>query len=899
MRGDDGGDDNDGGCLNYRLKRDLVALLKTLMQYSLNSQKASRNQHTRIMKNLNTTKALVSICLVATVLFGCSGTEQDAVKTEVDEQPIKVDPTNGNVEIWPELDIKVKKDAKIEQRVSDILATLTLEQKVAQLIQPEIRDFTVEDMRTYGFGSYLNGGGAFPNNDKHASVDDWVALAEAMHAASVDDSLDGTSIPTMWGTDAVHGHNNVIGATIFPHNIGLGAANNPALIEQIAKATATEVMATGIDWVFAPTVAVVRNDRWGRTYEGYSEDPQIVHDYAESIVRGLQGAADQDFLSETHVISTVKHFVGDGGTEHGIDQGNNLASEQDLFDVHAQGYVGGLTEGAQSVMASFNSWHGKKMHGNRYLLTDVLKDRMGFDGFVVGDWLGHGQVAGCTNESCSQAINAGLDIFMASGDSWKPLYANTIEQVKSGEIPMARIDDAVSRVLRVKLRAGLFEKNSPANRPLAGNASLVGHADHRAVAQQAVRESLVLLKNDAGLLPLDPTLNVLVAGDAANNIGKQSGGWTITWQGTRNENSDFPGGTSIFDGIKATTEAAGGSATLAVEGEYSEKPDVAIVVFGEEPYAEGQGDTETLEYQFGSKTDLALLKKLHDAGVPTVAIFISGRPLWVNPELNASDAFVAAWLPGSEGKAVSDLLFRKADGSVNADFKGKLSFSWPLRPDQYLLNKGDADYSPLFAYGYGLDYSSEAAVGYELPTNFDDLQPATKGQVEILSRKPNPSLNEYVSDSAGQTLVAANSMSNAAINYRTVDKEVQEDARRIEFAGDGSYGFTADQPLDISEIVEQGSMQISINLLERPTTSVIVRIGCGEGCSVERDVTAPIKALPLDQWQRISIPLACFGLDAEQMQQISAPFELVSGAGLTLEVAEIALKNTSSNLSCD
>ena len=392
------------------------------------------------------------------------------------------------------------------------MATMTLEQKVAQMIQPEIRNISVEDMRKYGFGSYLNGGGAFPDDNKHATPDDWVALAERLYQASVDDSVDGSTIPTMWGTDAVHGHNNVVGATLFPHNIGLGAANNPELVEKIAHTTAKEVMATGIDWVFAPTVAVVRDDRWGRTYESYSEDPTIVREYAAAVVKGLQGAADKDFLSDQRVISTVKHFVGDGGTVGGDDQGDNVASEQALFDIHAQGYVGGLTAGAQSVMASFNSWNGEKLHGHKYLLTDVLKERMGFDGFIVGDWNGHGQVKGCSNDSCADAINAGLDIFMVPSD-WKVLYDNTLAQVNNGTIAMSRIDDAVRRILRVKVRAGLFEKPSPANRPLSGDRSLIGKQEHREIAQQAVRESLVLLKNKANTLPLDGGKRILVAGD--------------------------------------------------------------------------------------------------------------------------------------------------------------------------------------------------------------------------------------------------------------------------------------------------------------------------------------------------------------------------------------------------
>ena len=489
------------------------------------------------------------------ILLGLSGCGENNNVNQQDKQtavtPAMVDDTaaKSSLAIWPDLKPAIAKDTALEAKIDALVAKMTIEQKVAQMIQPEIRDITVEDMRKYGFGSYLNGGGAYPNNDKHATPADWIALAESLYQASIDDSVDGINIPTMWGTDAVHGHNNVIGATLFPHNIGLGAANNPKLIEQIAAITAKEVMVTGIDWVFAPTVAVVRDDRWGRTYEGYSEDPQIVKAYSYAIVEGLQGSVNGDFLSDQHVISTVKHFLGDGGTENGIDQGDNIASEQDLYDIHAQGYVGGLKAGGQSVMASFNSWHGVKNHGNKYLLTDVLKDKLHFDGFVVGDWNGHGQVANCTNESCAQAVNAGLDIFMVPTAAWKPLYENTIAQVNNGDISQARIDDAVKRILRVKFRAGLFDKPSPANRPLSGKTELIGQASHRDVARQAVRESLVLLKNNQGLLPLAPNAKVLVAGDAADNIGKQSGGWSITWQGTDNQNSDFPGATSIYAGI--------------------------------------------------------------------------------------------------------------------------------------------------------------------------------------------------------------------------------------------------------------------------------------------------------------------------------------------------------------
>ena len=338
---------------------------------------------------------------------------------------------------------------------------------------------------------------------------------------------------------------------------------------------------------------------------------------------------------------------------------------------------------------------------------------------------------------------------------------------------------------------------------------------------------------------------------------------------------------------------------MSVDGTYSSKPDVAIVVFGEEPYAEGQGDTESIDYQHGNKTDLILLKSLKDAGIPTISLFISGRPLWVNPELNASDAFVAAWLPGSEGIAVSDLLFKNIDGSLNTDFTGKLSFSWPKRPDQYLLNKGDVDYDPLFAYGYGLNASEKSSVGDNLPTDFDDLVAPVRSQIEILSRKPNANLNEFISDADGQSLISANSSKNVAVAYRTVDKDVQEDARRLEFSALGSYGFIAKAPLDITGMTEQGSIVIDVNLLKRPSSPVTVRVDCGESCSKEVDITAQMAAISLDdQWQRIDIPLTCFHLSTEQAQSIVKPFEL-RASDLSLELSGITLKSTSLSMTCD
>jgi beta-glucosidase len=599
----------------------------------------------------------------------------------------------------------VPRDPAIEARIDELLARMSVEQKVGQIIQAEIRWVTPDDLRDYHLGSVLNGGGAFPDQNKRASVEDWLALADAFHAASMDTSDGRLAIPVIWGTDSVHGASNVYGATLFPHNIGLGAMRNPELLRRIGEVTALETAIVGIPWTFAPTLAVVRDDRWGRTYESYSENPEVVRTYAPAIVTGLQGELGSDgHLGDARVLATAKHFLGDGGTHEGVDRGDNRADEADLFRIHGQGYVAELEAGLRTIMASYNSFRGLKMHGNRYLLTEILKGRMGFDGFIVGDWDGHEEVPGCSDSSCAAAINAGVDLIMVPR-SWKRFYRNTLRSVERGDIATERLDDAVRRILRVKFEAGLFDAGAPSSRRYAGRADLLGSAEHRAVARQAVRESLVLLKNDGALLPLDPAVNVLVAGAGANDVGRQSGGWSLTWQGTENSNEDFPGATTIFAGIETAVSAAGGTALLSRDGSYADKPDVAIVVWGETPYAETEGDRKHLRFEAEDRRILPLLRKLTADGVPVVSVFLSGRPLWVDPHLDASDAFVAAWLPGTEGGGVADVLFRTAAGEINHDFRGRLSFSWPGRPDQTVVNIGDEDYDPLFPYGYGLGYA--------------------------------------------------------------------------------------------------------------------------------------------------------------------------------------------------
>ena len=828
-----------------------------------------------------------------TALMGCT-------KTEPVDKPIAEQKAAAE---WPVLTSAVAKDPAVEARIDGLLARMTLEQKVGQLMQPELRQITPEDIKKYHVGSVLNGGGAFPGDNKYATVNDWVALADTFYNASMDDSDGGIAIPIMWGTDAVHGHNNVIGATIFPHNIGLGAMRNPELMRQIGEVTAREISATGIDWNFAPTLAVARDDRWGRTYESYSEDPAVVRAYAGAMVEGLQGRANTaEFMAPGHVIATAKHFIADGGTLGGVDRGDANISEAELIALHAQGYVTAIEAGAQTVMASFSSWQGKKMHGHEYLLTDILKNRMGFDGLIVGDWNGHEFVPGCTKISCPQAINAGLDIFMAPDADWKVLYANTLEQAKNGEISEARLNDAVRRILRVKIRAGLFEKGAPSTREFAAKQELIGAPAHRAVARQAVRESLVLLKNKNQLLPLNPKANVLVAGDGADNIGKQSGGWTISWQGTGNTNEDFPGGSSVYQGIAESVEAAGGKVSLSETGEYTTKPDVAIVVFGENPYAEMQGDVKNLAYT--NTDDLALLKKLKADGIPVVSLFITGRPLWINRELNASDAFVAIWHPGSEGAGVADVLFTDKAGKIQHDFKGKLSFSWPATPTQSPLNVGEKDYVPLFAYGYGLTYQDKDTLGDDLSEAAAKINVQTDAVLNIFDNRPLEPWQLVIADGRNNSVTVTGSTASLdTITLRAVDRNVQEDSRRMQWngTGRGSAGFFAQSRTDLSSYVEANSALVfDVKVDEKPTADVRLGIFCGQDCMAEKSITENLQALPQKEWTTLSVALKCLATDRAKMDMILSPFYLVTEGKLDLSLYNLRIeKNVDAEITCD
>ncbi len=646
---------------------------------------------------------------------------------------------------WPRIDSAITQDPAIEREITQILSQMTLEEKIGQMIQPNLRGVTPELAKKYKLGSILNGGGTWINENKYATAAQWVEKADEFWQALEEAYADRPfRIPFMWATDAVHGHNNVYDATLFPHNIGLGCARDPDLIERIGEITAIEIAATGLDWTFAPTVAAPRDLRWGRTYEGYAEDSAITYHYAARMVKGLQGGANE-LRSDQKVISNVKHWLGDGGTAAGVDRGDNDYSEDMLRNLHAGGYFSGLNAGAQVVMSSFNTWindanydlssgdgveYNYKIHGSKYLLTDVLKMQMGFDGLIVTDWNGHAEVSKCSDADATYAINAGNDILMITEqENWVAAIEKTIADVESGVIPMARINDAVLRILRVKKRAGLWEKSRPAKRALSGVQSLIGAKEHRLVAREAVRKSMVLLKNDQQLLPLARDKKVLLTGSAADDLTKQAGGWNLTWQGDENLASDFPNGMTVLGALESELGAGLVNYDPNLSSDLSDA-EVAIVVFGEDPYAEMVGDIKA-----GQSLDFAKLKRtyakdcqhietLKKAGVKVVALFFSGRPMYMNRQISQSDAFVAAFLPGSEGLGITDVLLRDDAGEIAYDFNGKLSFSWPNRPDSYAVHRipphiqdyqvhpneqhPSGEHTPLFEYGYGLSFGDES-----------------------------------------------------------------------------------------------------------------------------------------------------------------------------------------------
>ena len=586
-----------------------------------------------------------------------------------------------------------------DARARELLNQMTLEEKVGQMTQAE-QDAALKepgDVEKYALGSLLSGGSSDPKAGNSLSA--WTDLYDRVQTMSLKSRL---AIPILYGIDAVHGHNNVLGATVFPHNVGLGCTRNAALVEQSARVTAEEVRATGINWTFAPCVTVARDERWGRTYEGFGETPELARDLGEAAVRGFQGDDLGDPLS---VLACAKHYVGDGGTLMGtggfdqnngggkrlLDQGDTRLSEAELRRIHMQGYVSTIRAGVGTIMPSYNSWNGTKLSGHKYLMTDVLKGELKFDGFLISDYNAIDQITKDYKQAIEVSINAGMDMVMVP-TKYREFHRLLVQLVREGRVPQSRIDDAVMRILRVKVAMGLTERGRSvlADRRLH---SSFGSAAHRAVARDCVRQSLVLLKNERRTLPLRKNSGrIHVAGKCADDIGNQCGGWTIDWQGK--SGNVTTGGTTILQAVRDAVSRRT-RVTFSKDGSGARGADVGLVVVGETPYAEGVGDRDNLSLD---AEDAAAIDRMKEAGIPVVVVLVSGRPLVLGDALAKADAFVAAWLPGTEGQGVTDVLF--------GDYRptGKLSFTWPRNNAQIPINVGDRNYRPLFPYGFGLTF---------------------------------------------------------------------------------------------------------------------------------------------------------------------------------------------------
>lgn len=780
------------------------------------------------------------------------------------QAPVVAAAARANPAAWPKAHSPAAiTDAATERAIDALLARMTIEQKVGQVVQGDISSVTPADLARYPLGSILAGGNSGPYGDERADAATWARMVGDYRAASL---KAGAGIPILFGVDAVHGHSNVPGATIFPHNIGLGATHDPDLIHRIGQATAAEIAGSGIEWTFAPTLAVPQDLRWGRSYEGYAADPALVKSYATAMVDGLQGKLMPGKpLGSLRVAATAKHFLADGGTKNGKDQGDAQISESDLIRTHAQGYPAAIDAGALTVMASFSSWNGVKNHGNPTLLTDVLKGRMGFEGLIVGDWNGHGQIPGCTVTDCAAALNAGLDLYMAP-DSWKGLFDSLVRDVRAGKVSQARLDDAVRRNLRVKYKLGLMGKTQVERRDPAQ----LGAPDHLAIAREAVAKSLVLLKNEGSVLPIKPGAKVLVAGAGADNMAMQAGGWTITWQGTDTTAADFPRGQTIGRAIVDAVTAAGGSARIDAAGDTQDRPDVAIIVFGEQPYAEFQGDAENLLFKNGDK-ELAMLKAMKARGIPTVAVFLSGRPLFMGPQINAADAFVAAWLPGTQGQGVADVLVAGKDGKSARDFTGRLPFAWPADARSPVA-------APLFPMGYGLDYAHPHAQG---PVNEDP-------KVE-----QGPAASDSLFLRTGKVVDPWRLGIDSSVSARAVDVSAQEDARQFVWTGPGAIAIDG-PPVDMTRQLN-GAFALRIDWRVDAAKGAPITLSLG---GARLDISAKVAALPVGQPSSLIVPLRCFADAGATFDAVGTPLRLSADAGLSVSIRSVLTKGVGETPAC-
>ena len=802
-----------------------------------------------------------SAVLLALAVSGCAS---PGVQSDRALGPIPITAGMANPDLWPNAaSPSAISDEPTEREISALIGKMTIAQKVGQLIQADISAVTPQDLATYPLGSILAGGNSGPYGDERASAEKWRQLVADFRKGS---HASGAGIPILFGVDAVHGHSNLPEATIFPHNIGLGAAHDVDLIERIGRATAAEISGSGIEWTFAPTLAAPQDPRWGRTYEGYSSDPAIISQYARAMTIGLQGTLVAGKpLDSAHVAATAKHFLADGGTADGRDQGDAQISEAELIAKHAQGYPASIDAGALTVMASFSSWNGTKHHGNASLLNGVLKGRMGFAGLVVGDWNGHGQVAGCSATDCPAAINAGLDLYMAP-DSWKGLFSSTLAAARDGRIPAARLDDAVRRILRVKYKLGLMG-DTPTVR---GDASLVGKKEHLDLAREAVSKSLVLLKNDNGVLPIRNKAKVLVAGSGADNMAMQAGGWTISWQGTDTTAADFTNGQTIGRAISDAVKANGGAAEISPVGTFEIKPDVALVVLGEKPYAEFEGDVPNLAFQ-PAAGDADMIARFKSQGIPVVVVFLSGRPMFTGKLLNQADAFVAAWLPGTQGRGVADVLVAGSDGKAPRDFTGRLSFAWPADARSPVT-------APLFPLGYGLDYSKTS--------NLNAVNEAPRVDLSSLTTATHYFVR-------GKVPAPWNLQMDGAVSSRAVDMQAQEDARQFTWNADGAFVVNGPAVNLTKQLDEDWALAIDWRI-DRPATGPVILSFGGAALDLE----TIMRSSPTGTALQTRIPLRCFADAGAKFDMVGAPIKMQAQKGLVATIRTVHIEAITNKVAC-
>ena len=833
---------------------------------------------------------------------------------------------------WSEIAATAHCDLGLESYVETTLEQMTIDEKLGQMIQAEVQQLHPTDIETYKIGSALNGAGVWPTKDRYSSPAAWASMIDAYWTASKQSfSQRPFDIPFAWATDAVHGHNNLFNATVFPHNIGLGATRDPDLLRRIGEITASELSASGMDWTFAPTVAIPLDARWGRFYEGYSQDPAIVSVLAGEMVLGLQGKLGTAVADS--VLSSIKHWIGDGGTRWGIDRGVNFCSEEDLYRLHAVGYQAALKAGAQVVMVSFSSWNHEnnydhapntglpynyKLHGSHYLITEVLKKQMRFDGIVLTDWDGHCEISKCSLKDARYCINAGADVLMveARGD-WLAILDQTKRDLAAGFITQARIDDAVRRVLRVKQRAALKNKQRPVDRAAVRKASqIVGSAQHRSVAREAVRKSVVLLKNDNDLLPLHRQQRILAAGSALDSLSKQLGGWSLHWHSNELAQEEFPTATTLLQSLQQE---------LPVEqlSRYQDEMeldrnlyDVAIVAIGEDAYSEMLGDIRpwnSLEYAALKPSyaqDLALLRRLNGAGIPIVCVYFGGRPLYLNKEINLATSFLVTWLPGIAGEGITDVILRSPDSKVQNDFLGRLSCAWPATPFGFRLSKSysdevsskhpkyDGDSEILFPIGYGLSVNETSSTNLgALPLYREELDaPPPRAKRSLVFLGPNEDAR-YTCRIAGNGFWVGADVSRVATTEALLGRVEplsylgDNDALRVYFNGRIASLYLQLPHWDVEDMrgYLSAAADLVFDLRMHTRGKGPVRLSahnCFPSVGVY-DATSIFASLPLETWAEVRLPLSSLAATGSDFRQINVPFMLHTEAELRFDIGHL------------